>query len=185
MKKQFSFYKLGFVPLIALFCSANAQTKMFNGNLSTSPAKEVVLSEDVPGIESTGSYSSAMNSKALRNFSKSFKEAGNASWSQTEDGFKAEFMDQDVKTKVFYDRKGRLVASVKSYSEDNLPKEVRHLVKSNYYDYNIFHVQEVTAGNKTAYLVKIEDKTSIKTIRVTDNQMDEYMAFNKVNSAKR
>jgi len=53
------------------------------------------------------------------------------------------------------------------------------MVKSNYYDYSIFLVQEVKVGDKTAYLVKIEDEKSFKTIRVVDGEMDEYESYKK------
>lgn len=179
MKKQF-LYKLGIVPLITLFCSVNAQTKMFNGNLNTSQSKEVMLNEKASDSEMPAFASnSAMSTKALKNFNKTFKEAGNASWSETLDGIKAEFVNENVTTKVYYDSKGRWIANVRLYDEASLPRDIRHAVKSTYYDYNILHVQEITAGDKTAYLVKIEDETSIKTIRVTDNEMDEYISFQK------
>ena len=185
MKKQFFLYRLGIVPLITLFCSVNAQTKMFNGNLNTSPSKEVVMNDKVSDGEMPALNSnSAMSTKAVKNFSKTFKEVRNASWSETLDGLKAEFMNENVTTKVYYDSKGRWIASVRSYDEANLPREIRHTVKSTYYDYDILHVQEITAGDKTAYLVKIEDETSIKTIRVTNDQMDEYISFQKSNSMK-
>ncbi len=186
MKKQFHLYKLGVIPLITLFCSVNAQTKMLNANLNTASSKEVVLNDNEAGSDLAAINSnSALSTKALNKFNKTFKEAGNASWFGTVDGYKAEFTKEDIKTKVFYDRKGRWLATIRYYGESNLPKDVRHVVKSNYYDYDILHVQEVTVGNKTAYLVRIEDKTSFKTIRVTDSQMDEYMAFEKSNSTSR
>jgi hypothetical protein len=186
MKRQFFLYKLGIVPLITLVCSVNAQTKMFNGNLNTSTSKEVVVNEKASDSEMPAFASnSAMSTKAVKNFNKTFKEARNASWSETLDGLKAEFMNENVTTKVYYDTKGRWMASVRAYDEANLPRDIRHTVKSTYYDYDILHVQEITAGNKTAYLVKIEDETSIKTIRVTDDQMDEYIAFQKSNGTKK
>jgi len=186
MKRQFFLYKLGMVPLITLFFSANAQTKMFNGNLNTSPTKEVVLTDNASDSEMPAFTSnSVMSTKAIKNFNKTFKEARNASWSETLDGLKAEFMNENVTTKVYYDAKGRWIANVRSYDETNLPREIRHTVKSIYYDYDILHVQEITAGDKTAYLVKIEDDTSLKTIRVTNDQMDEYISFQKSNSTKK
>ena len=120
MKKQF-LYKLGIVPLITLFCSVNAQTKMFNGNLNTSQSKEVMLNEKASDSEMPAFASnSAMSSKALKNFNKTFKEAGNASWSETLDGIKAEFVNENVTTKVYYDSKGRWIANVRLYDEASL-----------------------------------------------------------------
>jgi hypothetical protein len=96
-----------------------------------------------------------MSTKALKNFSKTFKDADNAAWEETGDGLKAEFTKDGIETNVFFDRKGRWIANVRNYQEDKLPKEIRHQVKSVYYDYNIFYVQEITVGDKMAYLVKI------------------------------
>ena len=176
MKKQFSLYKLGVIPLIILCCSVNAQSKRLNANLNTSSSKEVALDEKE---FSAANNNSGMSTKALKNFNKTFKNAVNADWVRIQDGFKAEFTKGDIETKVFYDRKGRWVANVRNYYEDNLPKEIRHRVKSVYYDYSIYYVQEITAEDKVAYLVKIEDKNSIKTIRVVNDEMDEYLAFEK------
>jgi hypothetical protein len=180
MKKQFFLYKLGVIPLIILCCSVNAQTNRLNANLNTSSSKEVALNDNTKDKELPRfNNHSGPGAKALKNFSKTFKGADNAAWSQTGDGLKAEFTKDDIETKVFYDRKGRWIANVSGYQEDKLPKDIRHRVKSSYYDYSIFYVQEITAGDKTAFLVKIEDKNSIKTIRISDGEMDEYQAFEK------
>ena len=180
MKKQFFLYKLGIIPLIILCCSVNAQTNGFNANPNASTLKEVA-SNDNTNDKALPRYNgnSTLSTKAVKDFSKTFKGASNAAWSETTDGFMAKFTKDDVETKVFYDRKGRWIANIRNYQEDKLPKDIRQMVKSNYYDFSIFLVQEVTVGDKTAYLVKIEDKTSIKTIRITDEGMDEYEAFEK------
>lgn len=181
MKKQFSFYKLGIIPLIILCCSVNAQTKNLNANLNSPSSKEVALDDNAKESDlSASKNNSAMSTKALKSFTKNFKDADNASWSEIEDGFRVDFTKEDIDTKVFYDRKGRWVANVRNYYEDKLPKDIRHRVKSVYYDYSIYYVQEVTVADKIAYLVKIEDKNSIKTIRIVDGEMDEYLAFEKV-----
>ena len=180
MKKQFFLYKLGAIPLIILFSSVNAQTTRSNANLNTSSTKEVALTDytkdkELPDFNSN----SRMIAKAHKNFSKTFKEAGNIAWFETGDGFKAQFTKDDIQTKVFYDLKGRWIANVRSYQEDKLPRDIRHRVKSKYYDYSIFLVQEVSIEDNTAYLVKIEDKNSIKTIRIVNDEMDEYQSIEK------
>jgi len=53
------------------------------------------------------------------------------------------------------------------------------MVKSTYYDFNIFLVNEVSVGNAKVYLVKIEDNTSFKTIRIQDGEMTETEIFTK------
>ncbi len=179
MKKQFFLYKLGIIPLITLCLNVNAQTIAFNANPNTPSSKEVVF--DNTRDKELPNYigNSRLSTKAVKNFSKAFKTSVNATWYETSDGFMAKFKKDDIETKVFYDPKGRWMGNVRNYQENNLPKEIRHRVKSTYYDYSIFWVQEVTVGDITAYLVKIEDKTSIKTIRIVEDEMEEYEAFEK------
>lgn len=179
MKKQFSLYKLGIIPLITLCLSVNAQTTAFNANPNNSASKEVAFDNTNDNESPNYIGNSRVSTKAVKNFSKAFKTTVNATWFETNDGFMAKFKKDDIETKVFYDTKGRWIGNVRNYQEKDLPKEIRHMVKSKYYDYNIFLVQEVTVGDNMAYLVKIEDKTSLKTIRIVDGEMEEYEAFEK------
>jgi hypothetical protein len=77
-----------------------------------------------------------------------------------------------IKNKVYYNKKGNYQCKVRNYYESRLPGEVRHMVKSNYYDFSIYCVVEISAKDKTAYVVKLENKTSWKTIKVVDNEME-------------
>jgi hypothetical protein len=114
----------------------------------------------------------APNTKAERNFTKTYKNATDVQWYPLNDGrLMVRFFDNDIQTKIFYSRKGSNVAMIRYYTEDKLPNDVRHPVKTTYYDFNIFLVIEVTVGQQTAYLVKIEDKTCTKTIRVMNGEM--------------
>jgi hypothetical protein len=180
MKKTFLRYLMGSIPLIALFGSAYAQKADLGMSSKEVPSRIYVFdemrAEGAILITNIGDVSA----RALKQFSKAFKTAANASWYQTkEGGFVAKFRQDGIETRANYDRKGNWSGTIRTYTEENLPKEVRHMVKSTYYDYNIFLVQEVTVGEQTAYLVKIEDSTRLKTIRVIDGEMDVYEDFKK------
>ena len=171
MKHSFFRHVTGIIPFVALCSCAFAQT-----NLSSPlnfPTKELAYADE-PKAEAAN-----INAKALKNFSKSYQKQSDASWFAISDGFVAIFTADGVKTKAYYDSKGRPVGDVRTYQEDKLPTEIRHLVKSTYYDFNIFLVNEVTVDNAKVYLIKIEDKTSFKTIRVQDGEMTETEAFIK------
>src|SRR5438309_9686049 len=75
--------------------------------------------------------------KAAREFWKKYGEGKNESWYKLEAGFLAEFSETSIKYKSVFDRKGNWLYSIKEYSEKELPKEVRDLVKGAYYDYTI------------------------------------------------
>src|SRR5436190_5864001 len=97
MKKQFFLYKLGIIPLITLCCSVNAQSNGFNSSPGSTPLKEVA-SNEITNEKALPNYNgnSSLSTKALKDFNKTFKDAGNAAWSETNDGFMAKFKKDDV-----------------------------------------------------------------------------------------
>ena len=174
MKNSFFRYVTGIIPFVALCSCAVAQTNKLSSPLNFPTTKELAYAD-----ESKADPASSINEKAVKNFSKSYSKQSNASWFTLDDGFVAIFTADGIKTKAYYDRKGRSVGEVRTYQEDKLPKEIRHMVKSTYYDFTIFLVNEVTVGNAKVHLIKIEDQTSFKTIRVQDGEMTETEAFTK------
>jgi hypothetical protein len=177
MKKQFFRYIPGLIPAIALFTSVNAQVAKADLELNL---KEYIFNEAKANLAITNEGNTAnINARALKDFNKNFKNAEKADWFQIKNGFVAKFKKDGVETKAYYDQKGRWSATIRTYGEDKLPKDVRKMVKSTYYDYSIFIVNEVTVGDKTAYLVKIQDAETLKTIRVADGEMDIYEDYIK------
>ena len=182
MKKLFFRYTTGFIPLVAMFSCAFAQSSKFSIESGNPTSKEVAYdniekSRDIPAT--LNNPTAGINTKAVKDFSKTYKKTGDARWFVISDGYLAKFKLNGIETKVYYDRKGRWNGSLRSYLEDKMPRDIRHLVKSHYYDYTIYLIQEVTVADKIAYLVKIEDKTSMKTIRVMDDEMTEIESFEK------
>ena len=113
-----------------------------------------------------------INIKALRDFSKTYKNVTDEKWFVIKTGFMARFTLQDIQYRVTYNRKGNWVATFRYYREQQLPIEIYNLVKSTFYNYNIMQVTEVSIGRKTAYLVAIEDNNSLKTIKVVNDEME-------------
>jgi len=111
--------------------------------------------------------------KAAKTFSRDYKNITDAKWFKLSKGFAVvHFTKDDIKTMILYNKRGTPETMFRYYSEDKLAFEIRHLVKSNYYDYSIFNVIEAHIGDKISYLVKMEDKTSWKTIKVVDGEME-------------
>lgn len=114
-----------------------------------------------------------VHTKAEIRFTDAYENATDILWYHLNDKrLMVRFFDNDIQTKIFYNRKGNQESMIRYYTEDKLPNEVRRLVKAIYYDFNIFQVIEVTVGRQTAYLVKIEDKSCTKTIRVMNGEME-------------
>src|SRR5688572_8329628 len=87
MKKKLFLTKLGVIPLIALIGTVNAQTSPMSASLNTVTVKEVAVNELT---DEDWSGFANVNAKALKNFSKTFKEADVAEWTMNDGVYKAE-----------------------------------------------------------------------------------------------
>jgi hypothetical protein len=126
----------------------------------------------------------AISPRALKNFADTYKNVSGESWMKIKDGFSVRFTSDDVRTTVLYDSKGHWASSIKYYSEEKMLHEVRHIVKSTYYDYNIIYAQEIeTAASDgvPTYIICVEDKTKIKMIRIHDGEMSQWKEYTKAN----
>ena len=144
---------------------------------TNSSLEKTIVSSDQLGIKATENSTSVsineINTKAVRNFDKEFKNATAVKWIKTSNGlFAAHFVSDGIQNLVCYNKKGNYQCMLRYYKEEKLPSEVRHLVKSSYYDFDIYLVTEVDINGKVAYVVKMEDKTSWKTIKVVDGEME-------------
>jgi hypothetical protein len=150
---------------------------------STSTAKlkpQLTLEKNVPISKQLNSAKNSnfllrneINAKAVRNFTREYKNITGAKWFKSANGlFAVYFISEKIQSWVYYNTKGNYEFMIRHYYEEKLPREVRHLVKSNYYDFSIYHVTEVSRNDKIAYVLKLEDKTSWKTIKVVDGEME-------------
>ncbi|OQP63968.1 hypothetical protein A3860_21335 [Niastella vici] len=130
--------------------------------------------------ESPADTKDLISIKALHDFNKTYKTVTNEDWYIIQKGFMAKFTQQGIQHRIIYNKNGKWVATFRYYNEDQLPAEVRHLVKSTWYDAAIRQVSEVSFGGKTAYLVSIEDNTSLKTIKVVNNEMELFQEMVKL-----
>lgn len=121
-----------------------------------------------------------ISSKAIKEFRKKYKSISFETWDRIQDGFMAKFANNEVQYKVYYDFKGNWTGTVRTFSEEQLPKDVRRQVKSVYYDHKINFVQEITLNDHFAYLIYMEDAANWLTIRIVDGEMDVYQELKKM-----
>ena len=116
-----------------------------------------------------------VNIKAVRHFSRSYKNIQDAKWFQTEGGHMASFISNEIFTKVFYDDEGMWFYNLLEYTEAKLPFEIRHIVKRKYYDGDIFVVHQYEFYNdKTVYIIRMYDQHSkIKTVKVCEEEIED------------
>jgi hypothetical protein len=106
--------------------------------------------------------------RAARDFWQRAGDKKDEQWYKATTGYEAEFGEGPVKGLYWYDKKGNWVYSVLTYGEDKMPEDVRRLVRSTYYDFNIGWVKEVSESQNLVYVIHIEDKTSWKNVAVQD-----------------
>jgi len=183
---------LGFT---AIFLASFATNVAVSQNLNTTPnAVPSILSEYDSFSTSMNSIKNSdvlrlneVSSKAVRHFSKTYKNVDSVRWSRLRDdkgGFGAYFVTDGIPTTVRYDQGGNYECCFREYFEDKLPKQIRHQVKSVYYDFAIRFIKEVNMFDNTVYLVTLEDTTSWKHILVTENKIVVLKEFSKTSPGK-
>ena len=167
MKKQVNIFCA--VLFIAIgYCNLNAQSIAFNPrNKSINKPAAIVPDEKVAD-------------NVQRKFKKEFPGITGESWAKIDNGYMVMFTNGKVQKRVFLGRKGNVKLQIGYYSEAELPADVRTRVKSVYYDYNIFSVQEFNLNRTKFYLVSLENASTWKIIRVDDNDMEVYKEYVKM-----
>ena len=122
-----------------------------------------------------------VSTKALKDFRKKYSADGEQ-WSEAKDGVIARFSAGGKANVIYYNKKGHWVGSLKSYYENEMPGDLRKMVRQAYYDYKITYVQEVATNDhvpQPTYIVHIETDNDFKLIRIADGGMDVYQEYNK------
>jgi len=113
-----------------------------------------------------------INTRAVRDFAKMYKQARDIEWYKSNDGLIVHFTEKGIMCRADYSGKGVRLFTMRSYSEDQLPKEVRTLVKKEYFDFSITWINEIVTEKQIIYVVHMQDRTSWVNVRVCEGQMD-------------
>lgn len=180
MKKVIFAFTAGLMFLLGA-TGVNAQNSKADENLKDSRYSFTISKvNDTPEKSNRGL--TIINSKAVKDFKKAYKNVSGENWMQTEEGYGVRFAQDGKSVIVYYDKNGNWSGSLKGYTEDKMPFEVRDMVKRSYYDFSITYVDEVEttkSENGPVYIVHIEDKSTIKFVRVSNGEMTVWKAFEK------
>lgn len=166
MKKIFS--ALAVIVMIALSKNSGAQSKSDVAFNSAPYAVNMPLKS--PDKKTFETKVTEVNIKAVS----SYKSASDVRWFKTEGGFIANFLSRGVDTRIVYSNKGNWLYNLLTYMEDNMAYDIRKMVKSNYYDYDIAVVFEYKLHNGTVYIIRMRDESKgLKILRISDGEMEE------------
>jgi hypothetical protein len=159
-----SLYALGIMLAICPIASAQKSETAFltPGSIATSS----FYSKDKVAKEKTYSL------VAEENFRKDFKDATNIQWTAKENGYRVFFVQHNITTAVDYNKKGN-VYSIIRYGRKLLTNELSKLISDSFAGAEIREVSEVKIASYSskAYVIVLEDKTSLKTIQVIDGDI--------------
>src|SRR6478672_8840507 len=105
----------------------------------------------------TVTSTATVNQKVSNAFNASFKDAVSPTWYRLDKDYLVKFITGDMNNTALFKKNGAMVYQISYGHENNLPKEVRHLVKSNYVDYNIVQTINVKQENRNIWVVNLED----------------------------
>jgi hypothetical protein len=183
MKKTFQITSVTVFIVLTMAIAGQSQnsTSIAKLNFYENPENRFLPKEKTPAgfMEIKELRTNEINIRAKRDFISKFEDVSDDRWCISGNGLLAvHFTTEGITTRRYYNKKGICEYMIRYYSEEKLPRDVRHLIKSHYYDFDIFQVTEVNRNGKISYLAKIHDKDSWKTIKVVDKEMevaDEYL----------
>ena len=176
MKKTFVYRFAGIIFACIITSIAYGQPSNSLAKLKAQPLSEKIISlykQLNLTRDSDFIFRNDINTKAVRNFIRDYENVTGAIWFKSANGlFVVYFTNENIQYWIYYNKKGDFEFMLRHYSEEKLPRDVRHQVRSNYYDFNIYHVSEIRYYGKTEFFVRMEDKTCWKKIKVVDDEME-------------
>jgi hypothetical protein len=143
--------------------------------------KKIILAAFVT-ICSLGSFASdpGVDEKVLEAFNKTFQQAEDVSWSTSGDNFQVKFTQNEIASRVYYDKEGNILKTYRYYKEQGLPLLVFSKVKMKYSEQKIHGVTEVSSDEGTYYHITLEDGSNWTEIKA-----DSYGAIEQVRKFKK
>lgn len=129
---------------------------------------------DSPSVENI-----EVSTKIVGAFVKSFENATNVKWSKVGKNFLATFRIAEKERRALFTKKGSMIYSIVYGTEADLPAETRKLVKSVYLDHTIAMAIEVKEDDRTIWVIRLEDPTSLIFVRVENGEIEETKHYQK------
>jgi hypothetical protein len=175
MKKILLISLPAIIMLLLISCPSNGQLVKNNVQLSG----QFTVAKNADSLNSSR-YAGRVNPAVVRNFMKAYRGASNETWLETPEGFVAMFRQDDIDYQVSYDKKGNVAKTIRSYTEAKLSPNLRHVVKSSYYDYDINLIQEIeTPVDSLTYIIHLVGKAELIDLAYTDGELQVLQKFKR------
>jgi hypothetical protein len=137
-----------------------------------------IETEDSPSTNLVKEKVFMPEAKTLLHFQKENPAAENIRWSKIREGSQVSFICENKNWIVRYSPKGRWISTMRYLSVDQLPQDIVSDVLNTYKGYHIFFAQDVRTYLGYAHVIKIEDCSSWKTLKIVNGEievMEEYI----------
>jgi hypothetical protein len=162
-----SFYAIGILMLIV---SAQASAQTTETSFIT---KNSIIGSPFVTAKAEAVAVSKVSVNALERFQKDYKDAKNVEWAEVANGYRAYFTRDAVLTAVDYTKKGKLYSVIR-YGKDLLSPYIKAKLEKTFDGLQIKEVTEVKIADfaTMAYVVVLEDRTSLKTVQIIEDEID-------------
>jgi len=120
--------------------------------------KKILLSAAIVFSFSFTAMADDPSQKVLDAFNKTFPHVKDVAWTESEQSYEVKFKQNEVLSKVTYDKDGNIVKTLRYYYEQNLPLLVLSKVKNKFSDKKIYGVTEESSDEGTFYHIILEDE---------------------------
>lgn len=143
-------------------------------NVSGQQANRSPVIDNLQSLHMGAGYLNNVHVRAMRDFVKRNNTATHVEWMVADDGYVAKYTGKNnSQCRTVYNCRGNYAYTIRQYDEAHMPRDVRKLIKSVYYDYTINLVEEIELRAKSLiYVVHVQDETTLKNIRVCDGEME-------------
>lgn len=113
--------------------------------------------------------SATVSTTVMENFSRNFPGATKVIWSTFDKRISGYFQQNGVPVRVIYNKKGKLVYTIRYYNATQVPSKVADAAIAAGYQMPVINVTEIKTRFSVCHLVQMEDKNSITTLLIGDN----------------
>lgn len=141
----------------------------------------VPLTDNLQSLHMSSLPINNVHVKAMRDFLKREQTAVNSDWMVVDDGYVVRYTGKNnSRCRTVYNCRGEFLYTIRQYYENVMPRDVRGIIKSQYYDYTITVVDEIEERMKPlVYVVHLEDSATLKNIRVCEREMEVLEEYKK------
>ncbi len=127
----------------------------------------------------TSAETKDISKKALEYFNKKFFYANNVTWEPVHGMFLAKFSDDDTKTHILINKRGKIIYSIIFSGENKLPPDIKNMVNDAYKCYSITSVAKVEETDRQIWVVKLTNPKKYVTVVVEDGEINEIENYEK------